>query len=760
MKGKVYLLALTILISFISLQVDNLYFILVFTIWINYLYIKKYINIIYVVIIIISQFISYVFLPGPFVDSEVIEYDDKLNSGQIISQIFLKENYLSFTIENELKNRALVKYFYKNDVHEIQQLLKNLKYGAHCEINADFQATLLNTNPGQFNYAAYLSYKSIQYEVILKEQSDLFCKDQSLISPILEMRNNLLFKIKSKYSEFTSGWIIALILGEDSFIDVEYIELFRKWNLAHLLAISGLHTGIVVALFYYMLLRLFRMTIENAQIILMIVLPLFIIISGAEPSVIRASLMVIIYLILNKFGLKINAIDLISIIFIFLVMVNPLILFHVGFQFSFSVTFSLLVSSHLLKASSNILLQSLQISFVSQMFILPLQVHYFTIFQPLSILVNIIVIPYFTLFVIPLMFFLLLSIRLPTLIISTLDELFIFIHAYFLKILTKLDLIFTDYFIIGDLEFYHFFIYYLIFLSFMRLLENRLLLKSIVTGLLLCIFILYLSEKESFSNTGLVTMLDIGQGDAFIIEKPRREGVFMMDIGSTFSFTDMKPSRHMYDHVIKPYLYSRGIDTIDGIFLSHNHIDHVGSLSFIIEDFKVKEVFISPYHIMDKETILKLDSKNIVLTTIDPVSKIISNNQIFNILHPIKDENDENNNSLIIYTEIGGLSWLFNGDASMKNEIDLINKYPKLKADVLKIGHHGSNTSTNKVFLEQLKPKYGLISVGENNSYGHPTEEVITSLTESEVEIFRTDNNGAVQYFYNKNKSGFIKMIK
>src|SRR5699024_10701751 len=107
---------------------------------------------------------------------------------------------------------------------------------------------------------------------------------------------------------------------------------------------------------------------------------------------------------------------------------------------------------------------------------------------------------------------------------------------------------------------------------------------SVILGTIFVIFILFLNNKEVFSPEGRVTMLDIGQGDAIVIELPYRKGVFMMDIGSSFSFTDMKPSSKVYKQVIKPYLYHREIDSVDVIFLSHDNLDHTGILEFMLNE--------------------------------------------------------------------------------------------------------------------------------------------------------------------------------
>src|SRR5699024_11058445 len=197
---------------------------------------------------------------------------------------------------------------------------------------------------------------------------------------------------------------------------------------------------------------------------------------------------------------------------------------------------------------------------------------------------------------IPLMFIMILFMLFPTILRELLVDIFVGMHTMFVDEVLKLDILFYGYFVIGDLSVIHFLIYYLILFMFMWAIENNKIKYSVILGIIFVIFILFLNNKEVFSPGGCVTMLGIGQCDAIVIELPYRKGVFMMDIGSSFSFTDMKPSSKVYKQVIKPYLYHRGIDSVDGIFLSHDHLDHTGSLEFMLNEFRVGELFISPYH--------------------------------------------------------------------------------------------------------------------------------------------------------------------
>src|SRR5690625_2872167 len=217
------------------------------------------------------------------------------------------------------------------------------------------------------------------------------------------------------------------------------------------------------------------------------------------------------------------------------------------------------------------------------MMILPLQFAYFHTFQPLSILLNLIVVPYFSLFVIPLMFILIIMMPFFTPIIHLIDQFFVSIQSIFTILLEFFDQIFYYPFILGDFPILFTIVYYILFYLCMKRGQLNHLKKSFKYGCAVVLLIVCLSVRPYMSATGMVTMLDMGQGDVFVIELPYRKGVFFIDAGATFSFEDFKPTDQVYEQIIRPYLYSRGIGHVDAIFLSHAHGDHNGSVPFMVK---------------------------------------------------------------------------------------------------------------------------------------------------------------------------------
>ena len=181
----------------------------------------------------------------------------------------------------------------------------------------------------------------------------------------------------------------------------------------------------------------------------------------------------------------------------------------------------------------------------------------------------------------------------------------------------------------------------------------------------------------------------------------------------------------------------------------HGDYDHMGDTLNVIENIKVKKVIFNcgEYNDLEQDLIKVLDKKHIKYYSCIKELNIDKNKLYF--LQTKKYDN-ENDNSNVIYTELDGFKFMFMGDASTTAEKEILDKYNLLEIDVLKVGHHGSKTSSGKEFINEINPKYSIISVGKNNRYGHPNKEVLNNLEKSK--IYRTDMDGSIMFKINNNK--------
>jgi len=181
----------------------------------------------------------------------------------------------------------------------------------------------------------------------------------------------------------------------------------------------------------------------------------------------------------------------------------------------------------------------------------------------------------------------------------------------------------------------------------------------------------------------------------------------------------------------------------------HGDYDHCGEVVNLVENFKVEKVIFNygPYNDLEKELIKVLDKKKInYYSCIKELN--INNNKLYFL--QAKEYDNENDNSNVIYTELDGYKFMFMGDVSITTEKEIIDKYNLPDIDVLKVGHHESKTSNSKEFINEINPKYSIISVGKNNRYGHPNKEVLDNLKDSK--IYRTDEDGSIMFKIKNNK--------
>lgn len=192
-----------------------------------------------------------------------------------------------------------------------------------------------------------------------------------------------------------------------------------------------------------------------------------------------------------------------------------------------------------------------------------------------------------------------------------------------------------------------------------------------------------------------------------------------------------------------------GFNKIDYLILTHGDYDHMGYSTYLVNNYKVDKVLFNKesYSNLELELIDVLKDKDIYyqnkIKTLD-----ISNSRLYFLNEEYYG--NENDDSLVIYMKLNNYKFLFMGDASIKVENDLIKKYNLQNIDILKVGHHGSKTSSSKYFINYISPKYSIISVGKNNLFGHPNQEVLKNLNDSKV--LRTDINGSIEFKIKKSK--------
>lgn len=266
---------------------------------------------------------------------------------------------------------------------------------------------------------------------------------------------------------------------------------------------------------------------------------------------------------------------------------------------------------------------------------------------------------------------------------------------------------------------------------------------KITAILVLCfslIFSFYGCENTSldyneYNEELKVHFIDVGQGDCILVQQS--ESNMLIDGGTNKS-----------EKVIESYLESQNIKKLDYVIGTHAHEDHIGSLDYIIENFDIGEVYF-PRQITTTRCFEKFldacSNKNLPINAPKVGKEFKLGKADCTILSPAKENYDDiNDSSIVLKVKFKDTSFLFTGDAGKEAEEEMILSNLDLKADVLKIGHHGSKTSTTNEFLEKVNPEYAVISVGKNNEYGLPNEITMNKLKEKEIIVYRTDESESI----------------
>ncbi len=594
-----------------------------------------------------------------------------------------------------------------------------ISIGDEVEIIGSIKIPSNNTIPNLFNYKRYLYHNDIFYTVTAKSIKKI-ANNTNVIYAIKEKINNRIDKIYK-----SNEYIKLFVLGDTSSLDEEVLNSYRENGISHLFSISGMHISLFASILLYVLKRISYNNYYNYGMVILFLI-FYSLLVGSSPSVLRSLIMYILFSINKVLNLKIKSIDIMCIVLIIMLSYKPYYIYDISFQYSYLISFSLVLFSYKLKVIKNKILKSLYISLISFFISFPICIYNFYQVNVLSIILNIFLIPLVSTIIFPLS---LLSFIIP--IIS-------YPLSIFTKILEGVSLFISKY-KLGIISFpkpsiYMIIIYYLFILLF---LHN----KKYFYIFLLMIFnkiLIYLNPNYE------MIYFDVGQGDSTFIKFPYNQENILIDTGgvinSSYSLTNNKTI---------PYLQSKGIKKIDYLILTHGDYDHMGEAINLVNNFKVEKVIFNcgEFNDLEKALIKVLDKKHIkYYSCIKELN--IDNNKLYFLNN--KDYGNENDNSSVIYTELNNHKFLFMGDAGINVEEDLIEMYNLTDIDVLKVGHHGSKTSSSEEFINSINSKYSIISVGKNNRYGHPNDIVLENL--KETQIYRTDKDGSIMFKINKNK--------
>lgn len=567
-----------------------------------------------------------------------------------------------------------------------------------------------NTVPNLFNYRQYLKTKGQYY--VVEIESITFLKETT--SWLYQVKNWLLHHLE-KYE--SSGYLKLLLLGDKQEVEEEVIDSYQTNGISHLFAISGMHISLLSAILFWLLRRL-HISMIFSTIFVMTFILFYMILVDFTPSVARSVVFFCLLSLKKLFRLRASTISIFLGMIGLLLFFRPLIIYDVGFQYSASISFFLILYRDYLKQDSYFY-NLLVISTVAFLIGLPISLYHFYQVNFLGIVLNLFFVPFVSFVVFPL--------TLLTFCFPFLDS----VYLFFTSIMEIISLYFVrfDYliFVFGRPSVIWIFLYYLFLFFYLFSGKRKFAILTIVLSVIFY-FQLILFPRQFF------IFIDVGQGDSILFHSGGK--TMLIDTGGKLFSTSSLAS----DTLI-PLLHSLGIRSLNYLILTHGDYDHMGEAINLVTAFPVKCVIFNhdEYNEMELELIQVLNENKI--DYYQNIQKLSMGSHDFYFLnHQLYG--DENNNSIVLYTEFYGKRILLMGDAGVEVESDLLEEYNFNDIELLKVGHHGSKTSSSEEFIQKVNPKYSIISVGQNNWYHHPNEEVLNRLKNSVV--YRTDQDGSV----------------
>ena len=624
-----------------------------------------------------------------------------------ITSLTIIDNYLKITLKSSDES-FILSYTFKN-IKEQEEFKKTYHLGNEILVKGEATKPKNNSN---FNYQKYLERKNIYYLIKVKEYS-LISSEQNIY---------YFFKEKIAYHLHNNSYLYTFIYGDKSYISKEVIRSYQTNGISHLFAISGMHITLLSSLILKLLKKL-KVKENTSYFITIIFLLFYLLLVGPSASILRGVLFFILFSLNKIYYFYIKPFHLFLLVLSISLIFNPFFIYDLGFLYSFSISLALIETSSYLQG--NYFISLLKTSLISFLVSIPISLYNFSSLNFLSIIYNLFFVPLISIIIFPLSLILVFCpflLPIYNFLINILESLSLFLSKISLLTFTfrKINIVF-------------YFLYYPLIILFI----NGLIKKEKIKYLPLIIILLIHYSYPFFLNETYVKVQDVGQGDSIIIHS--NNCTILLDTG-----TSNDNNYSLSANTTIPTLKKLGIKKIDYLLLSHGDKDHAGDALYLLEHLKVKNIYMNlgeknyyekaiaskyDYHIAKEGT--TINCGDLVLIQLN------------------KEFPEENDSSSIYYMKYNETSFLFMGDATTISERYIIENYELSNIDFLKVGHHGSNTSTSKSFYNTIRPKYSLISVGKNNKFGHPKKFVLDILSNSE--IYRTDLNGSIDIKLNKN---------
>lgn len=665
--------------------------------------------------------------PDSLLEKEVV-YE-----GKIISIEKISEEKISLKVKLISADKKIFEdkvYMLLTCYDEIKQPWKLIKGRIRfcCEANLPAQAR----NPGCFDYRRHLLSENIKVIGYVETLND-FSESKGMLDNIQKKLMELKYLFSASLPEGTRGILMGMVFGDTSYLDEDVYEGFRKNGTAHVLAVSGLHVGILYKWLKKAIGR--RQTIFSVIAIAMIMIT-YCFLSSFSASALRAAAMIILSTIGIYMDRRYDMLTAASLTALIFTAMNPYIIFNAGFQMSFIAVCSI---AFFYKRMPYKIPDSVAIMISANIGLMLYQIYVFNWFSASSFIANVPVV-YLVSITVPLglahfaLFCIAGEIPVIETITSALSGMIVKINEFLSFGSGGFDMISPPLWLVILLYFIMFFLASEQLEIMVHRKEQVKILFIIIVFIAFSMFI-KTASYQPLKESELI-FVDVGQGDCVHVKAGEKN--ILIDGGG-------KADYNIGKNTLKPYLLKNGVNYVDLSLATHRHTDHFKGLDELWQEGMADK----PKTGLTAGEVFHV-SENIKIETLWPLS-----------LEDDKKQ-DENANCTVFMIYLNGYKILVTGDLDVAGEKKMIAHYEKsdkLKADILKIGHHGSKTSTGEDLLESVSPRFAVIQVGQNN-YGHPDSKIIEKCCRKGIIVLRNDTHGAVGFSFEKNQIKCHEMIK